>query len=255
MLVVQVYVWQYSILDKAPAVVLKTSRSLRAIHFHPYGAPLLLTAEVVERKVSPPPDDAAWRPAPVAPAGNANNATAGAAPVAAANGPPAEMDAATAAQAAALRQLSMLVYSANHASSSDQQQALLHAVVNERNALHVPLPPSTQTPSESASQPESAGPQPLNQNDPARNTSWWDWWYGPQRRQLNELDRQRQQSRQAGSSTAARSSRPSAPAITPDINITSPIIPLMPAASEAAAYEMMWGWEVSHFSELSHSMR
>jgi activator-of-BECN1-regulated-autophagy protein 1 len=31
--------------------VLKTRRSLRAVHFHPHGAPLLLTAEVSVRLV------------------------------------------------------------------------------------------------------------------------------------------------------------------------------------------------------------
>ena len=35
-----------------PVAILKTRKSLRALHFHPYGAPLLLTAEVVERKGS-----------------------------------------------------------------------------------------------------------------------------------------------------------------------------------------------------------
>lgn len=32
--------------ESSPVVVLKTRRSLRAVHFHPHGAPLLLTAEV-----------------------------------------------------------------------------------------------------------------------------------------------------------------------------------------------------------------
>lgn len=45
----KLYIWQYSrhAEDTAsPAIVLKTRRSLRAVHFHPHGAPLLLTAEV-----------------------------------------------------------------------------------------------------------------------------------------------------------------------------------------------------------------
>jgi len=32
--------------DGQPVIILKTRRSLRAVHFHPHGAPLLLTAEV-----------------------------------------------------------------------------------------------------------------------------------------------------------------------------------------------------------------
>lgn len=52
-LTTQVYIWEHNRLPaKAPAAVLKTGRSLRAIHFHPHGAPLLLTAEVVERRSS-----------------------------------------------------------------------------------------------------------------------------------------------------------------------------------------------------------
>ncbi|KAL0742983.1 hypothetical protein Bca4012_084496 [Brassica carinata] len=34
--------------DSTPAIVLKTRRSLRAVHFHPHGIPLLLTAEVTD---------------------------------------------------------------------------------------------------------------------------------------------------------------------------------------------------------------
>lgn len=45
----KLYIWQYNTRAEdtaSPAIVLKTRRSLRAVHFHPHGAPLLLTAEV-----------------------------------------------------------------------------------------------------------------------------------------------------------------------------------------------------------------
>ncbi|MCO5582518.1 hypothetical protein L7F22_036416 [Adiantum nelumboides] len=45
----KLYIWQYNrhAEDTAsPSIVLRTRRSLRAVHFHPHGAPLLLTAEV-----------------------------------------------------------------------------------------------------------------------------------------------------------------------------------------------------------------
>lgn len=50
----QLYVWRYSHapngLDpsqsESPVLLLKTKRSLRAVQFHPTGAPLMLTAEV-----------------------------------------------------------------------------------------------------------------------------------------------------------------------------------------------------------------
>ena len=47
----QLYIWKYTKKDKdglgiAPTIVLKTRRSLRAVHFHPRGAPILLSAEV-----------------------------------------------------------------------------------------------------------------------------------------------------------------------------------------------------------------
>lgn len=45
----QLYIWNYS-KKTAPAIVLKTRRSLRAIHFHPHAAPFLLTAEVCYQK-------------------------------------------------------------------------------------------------------------------------------------------------------------------------------------------------------------
>lgn len=57
----QVYMWQFGVTSSIPggsggfpAAVLKTRKSLRALHFHPLGVPLLLTAEVVERKSSRP---------------------------------------------------------------------------------------------------------------------------------------------------------------------------------------------------------
>ena len=42
----QLYMWEYSKEGVQPMVVLKTRRSLRAVHFQPHGTPLLLTAEV-----------------------------------------------------------------------------------------------------------------------------------------------------------------------------------------------------------------
>ncbi|KAK9067515.1 hypothetical protein SSX86_011626 [Deinandra increscens subsp. villosa] len=44
----QLYLWQYNSRGEAssPAIILRTRRSLRAVHFHPHSAPLLLTAEV-----------------------------------------------------------------------------------------------------------------------------------------------------------------------------------------------------------------
>ncbi|CAN4091006.1 unnamed protein product [Withania somnifera] len=44
----KLYMWHYNRRGEAssPAIVLKTRRSLRAVHFHPHGAPFLLTAEV-----------------------------------------------------------------------------------------------------------------------------------------------------------------------------------------------------------------
>ncbi|KAL2612392.1 hypothetical protein R1flu_024084 [Riccia fluitans] len=44
----KLYIWQYTKEAEAasPTIVLKTRRSLRAVHFHPHAAPLLLTAEV-----------------------------------------------------------------------------------------------------------------------------------------------------------------------------------------------------------------
>lgn len=43
----KLYIWQYNKKDApSPVIVLRTRRSLRAVHFHPHAAPLLLTAEV-----------------------------------------------------------------------------------------------------------------------------------------------------------------------------------------------------------------
>jgi hypothetical protein len=47
-LLCQLYIWNYNKRDESsvPAIILRTRRSLRAVHFHPHGAPYLLTAEV-----------------------------------------------------------------------------------------------------------------------------------------------------------------------------------------------------------------
>ncbi|KAJ6403664.1 hypothetical protein OIU84_011965 [Salix udensis] len=44
----KLYIWHYNKRGEAssPTIVLRTRRSLRAVHFHPHGAPFLLTAEV-----------------------------------------------------------------------------------------------------------------------------------------------------------------------------------------------------------------
>ncbi|XP_059626117.1 uncharacterized protein LOC132269100 isoform X2 [Cornus florida] len=44
----KLYIWLYNSKGEtsSPTIVLKTKRSLRAVHFHPHGAPFLLTAEV-----------------------------------------------------------------------------------------------------------------------------------------------------------------------------------------------------------------
>ncbi|KAK1260896.1 hypothetical protein QJS04_geneDACA002297 [Acorus gramineus] len=44
----KLYIWNYNRRGEtsSPNIVLKTRRSLRAVHFHPHGAPFLLTAEV-----------------------------------------------------------------------------------------------------------------------------------------------------------------------------------------------------------------
>lgn len=43
----QLYIWNYNGERSSPDIVLKTWRSLRAVHFHPQAAPFLLTAEVI----------------------------------------------------------------------------------------------------------------------------------------------------------------------------------------------------------------
>ncbi|VVA89904.1 unnamed protein product [Arabis nemorensis] len=50
----KLHIWHYnkSGEDSSPAIVLKTRRSLRAVHFHPHGVPLLLTAEVTDNDSS-----------------------------------------------------------------------------------------------------------------------------------------------------------------------------------------------------------
>jgi activator-of-BECN1-regulated-autophagy protein 1 len=42
----KLYIWDYTVPGAAPAIVLRTRRSMRAVHFHPQGLPLLLTGEV-----------------------------------------------------------------------------------------------------------------------------------------------------------------------------------------------------------------
>lgn len=42
----KLYMWEYTIPGVAPSIVLRTRRSMRAVHFHPHGLPLILTAEV-----------------------------------------------------------------------------------------------------------------------------------------------------------------------------------------------------------------
>ncbi|KAF0932433.1 hypothetical protein E2562_010345 [Oryza meyeriana var. granulata] len=44
----KLYIWNYNKRGEAaaPSIILRTRRSLRAVHFHPHGAPYLLTAEV-----------------------------------------------------------------------------------------------------------------------------------------------------------------------------------------------------------------
>ncbi|OMO51442.1 hypothetical protein COLO4_37666 [Corchorus olitorius] len=52
----KLYIWQYNKKGESssPAIVLKTRRSLRAVHFHPHAAPFLLTAEVNDLDSSDP---------------------------------------------------------------------------------------------------------------------------------------------------------------------------------------------------------
>jgi activating molecule in BECN1-regulated autophagy protein 1 len=44
----KLYVWDYKCKDGRPEIVLKTRRSMRAVHFHPHGLPIVLTAEVMD---------------------------------------------------------------------------------------------------------------------------------------------------------------------------------------------------------------
>ncbi|XP_051133188.1 uncharacterized protein LOC127252870 isoform X1 [Andrographis paniculata] len=52
----KLYIWHYNRRGDAssPTIILKTRRSLRAVHFHPHGAPFLLTAEVNDLDSSDP---------------------------------------------------------------------------------------------------------------------------------------------------------------------------------------------------------
>ncbi|KAL6517158.1 hypothetical protein OROHE_017864 [Orobanche hederae] len=52
----KLYIWHYSRRGEAssPIIILRTQRSLRAVHFHPHGAPFLLTAEVNDLDSSDP---------------------------------------------------------------------------------------------------------------------------------------------------------------------------------------------------------
>lgn len=49
----QLYIWHYNKRGEpsSPTIILKTRRSLRAVHFHPQAAPFLLTAEVNYKRV------------------------------------------------------------------------------------------------------------------------------------------------------------------------------------------------------------
>lgn len=42
----KLYMWEYTVSGSPPVIVLRTRRSMRAVHFHPYGLPVVLTAEV-----------------------------------------------------------------------------------------------------------------------------------------------------------------------------------------------------------------
>ncbi|PIN05723.1 WD40 repeat-containing protein [Handroanthus impetiginosus] len=52
----KLYIWHYNRRGEAssPTIILKTRRSLRAVHFHPHAAPFLLTAEVNDLDSSDP---------------------------------------------------------------------------------------------------------------------------------------------------------------------------------------------------------
>jgi hypothetical protein len=42
----KLYMWEYSVAGATPVIILRTRRSMRAVHFHPHGLPVVLTAEV-----------------------------------------------------------------------------------------------------------------------------------------------------------------------------------------------------------------
>lgn len=49
----KLYMWEYAAQGKLPVIVLKTRRSMRAVHFHPHGLPIVLTAEVQDPSATP----------------------------------------------------------------------------------------------------------------------------------------------------------------------------------------------------------
>jgi len=68
----KLYLWEYlapaGTLEAVPGICLRTRRSLRAVHFHPLGMPLLLTAEVNDQdSQQEPPSLATTRPSVQAP--------------------------------------------------------------------------------------------------------------------------------------------------------------------------------------------
>jgi WD domain, G-beta repeat len=42
----KLFIWEYFVAGAMPVIVLRTRRSMRAVHFHPHGLPVVLTAEV-----------------------------------------------------------------------------------------------------------------------------------------------------------------------------------------------------------------
>uniref|UniRef100_A0A1D1Y219 Activating molecule in BECN1-regulated autophagy protein 1 n=1 Tax=Anthurium amnicola TaxID=1678845 RepID=A0A1D1Y219_9ARAE len=58
----KLYIWSYKTKAASPTIVLKTRRSLRAVHFHPHAAPFLLTAEVNDLDSSDSPLSLATSP-------------------------------------------------------------------------------------------------------------------------------------------------------------------------------------------------
>lgn len=49
----KLYMWEYAKAGSSPVIVLKTRRSMRAVHFHPHGEPMALTAEVQDPSPTP----------------------------------------------------------------------------------------------------------------------------------------------------------------------------------------------------------